>query len=250
MIKRCILGLILSCLLITYSHGAMDFEEGNSGERVECGNVDLSSYDTASFCVWFIRESETNDARVFSSSWDSGYDQNWLILIDDEAEPSEIICRLRTSSGQQIVREDMIYNDTLYFACLTYDGSNIRLYVNAIEYDSQAQTGNITNTGSPNTVIGTDGDQITTRAFDGIIEDFRIYNRALSQAEITTIYNARGIDNIYYGLLHRWLLNEQAPSVEASGSNTVKDMVGQNHGTPYLTPTYINSELKFRRSLK
>lgn len=249
--KKYILVLIFICTFTVFSYSAMDFEEGNNGERVECGNVDLSSYDTASFCVWFIRESETRDARVFSNSYGSSLDQNWCLIIDDDEEPSRIIFRLRTTSDLEVAQYvDIVYNDTMHFFCCTYDGSNIRLYLDGVLLDTEPQTGNISNTDTPNTCIGVDGGDIGDRDFDGIIEDFRIYNRTLSQAEVTTIYNARGIDNIYHGLLHRWLLCEEAPGVEASGSNTVKDMVGQNHGTPQLTPVYIGSQLKFRRRLQ
>lgn len=251
MIQRYVLGLILICLLAINSYGAMDFEVDNNGERVTFANVDLSSYNTASFCIWVIRESASTDARVFSNSWDTGYDQNWCLIIEGDADPSQIEGRLRTSTGQTIINEaNIVYNGILHFICMTYDGSNVRLYVDGNLVQTEARTGNITNTDSPLTCMATDGAQIGDRDFDGIIEDYRIYNRALSQAEITTMYYGRGIDNIYYGLLHRWHLNGEAPGVDAVGSNTVKDIVGQNHGTPYLTPVYIESQLRFRRPLK
>lgn len=243
-----ILGLLFMLLIPTYSNAAMDFEEANNGERVECGNVDLSAYDTASFSLWFIRESAATVPRMLCSAWNSGYDQNWALMIDDDTEPSDLEGRLRTSTGQSLLEEpDVIYDDILYFYCMTYDGSDVRLYLDGELVDTDSRTGNITNTDSPDTVIGTDSYQITTRQFDGIIEDVRIYNRALSPAEVATIYSARGRDSINYGLLHRWLLNEQSSGVSASGSNTVKDMIGQNHGTPQLTPVYVESKLKFKR---
>lgn len=249
--KKIFNGLIIVLLLAVNMYAAMDFEVDNSGERVDCGNVDLSSYDTASFSLWAQRESVSTDARLLCSAYGGGYSQNWCIIMDDDAEPYNLQARIRTDDEQQLQQGDnLIYDDVLYFICMTYDGTNMRLYLDGEVVDTDGLTGNITNLGTPATTIGTDTSQTTDRCFDGIIEDVRIYNRALSNDEIRTMYRARGIDNIYHGLLHRWLLAEQTSGTEASGADTVKDMVGNNSGTPSLTPTYAESQLKYRRTLK
>ena len=66
---------------------------------------------------------------------------------------------------------------------LTYDGSNLRLYVNGAQVATQARTGAIT-TSTNQLQIG--GDSIYGQYFSGAIDEVRVYNRALSAAEVQT----------------------------------------------------------------
>jgi hypothetical protein len=64
---------------------------------------------------------------------------------------------------------------------LTYDGSMLRLYVNGVLASSSAQSGAI-QTNSNALRIG--GNVPYGEFFQGLIDELRVYNRALSQAEI------------------------------------------------------------------
>jgi uncharacterized repeat protein (TIGR01451 family) len=68
----------------------------------------------------------------------------------------------------------------------SYDGANIRLYVNGTQVATRARTGNVVTSSNPVTI---GGDQIYGQFFAGTIDDVRIYNRALSAAEIQTDMN-------------------------------------------------------------
>jgi len=65
----------------------------------------------------------------------------------------------------------------------TYDGSTLRVYRNGSEVGSLAATGTVDTSGSQ--VFTSSGSE----SFDGRLDDIRIYNRALSASEITTLYN-------------------------------------------------------------
>ncbi len=68
----------------------------------------------------------------------------------------------------------------------TYDGTTLRLYVNGVLVGSQAMTGAIAaSTGALH--IG--GNTIWGEDFSGLIDDVRVYNRALSVSEIQTDLN-------------------------------------------------------------
>lgn len=79
---------------------------------------------------------------------------------------------------------------------------------------------------------------------DGKLHDARIYDRALSAAEIATIYASRGRDGIVDGRVGRWPLRERHPGQTAAGAGSVRD-VGPfgNHGTPAGSLTYVASPL-------
>jgi Concanavalin A-like lectin/glucanases superfamily/Bacterial Ig domain len=69
----------------------------------------------------------------------------------------------------------------------TYDGTTIRLYVNGVQVSSLATTGNITTTSDLLRIGGSPA--LGTQYFAGLIDEVRIYNRALTQAQIQTDMN-------------------------------------------------------------
>ena len=63
----------------------------------------------------------------------------------------------------------------------TYDGTTLRLYVNGTQVSSQAKTGALQVNGLP---LRIGGNTYGSEFFRGLIDNLRIYNRALSAAEI------------------------------------------------------------------
>lgn len=68
----------------------------------------------------------------------------------------------------------------------TYDGSFVRLYVNGIQVTATARTGNLLSSTQP-LFIG--GNTLYGYYFAGMIDDVRVYNRALTQTEIQNDMN-------------------------------------------------------------
>ena len=68
----------------------------------------------------------------------------------------------------------------------TYDDATLRLYVNGVQAASLAQTGSVaTSTGS----LRIGGNNVWPEWFSGLIDEVRVYNRALTPSEITTDMN-------------------------------------------------------------
>jgi hypothetical protein len=84
----------------------------------------------------------------------------------------------------------------------TYDGTNLRLYVNGVQRAVQALTGTIATSSG---VLRIGGNSVWGEYFRGRIDDVRIYNRALAQSEIqsdmnTPVTASRGaVDGISFG---------------------------------------------------
>ena len=66
---------------------------------------------------------------------------------------------------------------------VTYDGSAVRLYVNGTLASSKVATGSITTSANP---LQIGGDSIYGQYFAGTIDEVRVYNSALTQAQIQT----------------------------------------------------------------
>jgi glucose/arabinose dehydrogenase/chitodextrinase len=69
---------------------------------------------------------------------------------------------------------------------LTYDGAMLRLYVNGVQAAALAQTGSIE---TPSTPLRIGGNVPYGEYFQGLIDEVRVYNRALSAAEIQSDMN-------------------------------------------------------------
>ncbi len=69
---------------------------------------------------------------------------------------------------------------------LTYDGAAIRLYVNGAQVSTLARTGNLLTSTSP---LQIGGDSVFGQYFRGLIDEVRIYNIALTQAQIQADMN-------------------------------------------------------------
>src|SRR5205823_9295061 len=82
---------------------------------------------------------------------------------------------------QSVTGGSVLPANTCSHLTATYDGSNISLYVNGNLVGTRPNNGSITTT---NGVLRIGGDSIWGEYFSGLIDEVRIYNRALSVSEI------------------------------------------------------------------
>jgi hypothetical protein len=88
-----------------------------------------------------------------------------------------------TFNGSEIYGTSALTANTWAHLAATYDGAIVRLYVNGVQVISRAQTGNIATSTNP---LQIGGNSIYGEYFQGTIDEVRIYNRALSAAEVQT----------------------------------------------------------------
>lgn len=132
-----------------------------------------------------------------------------------------------------------------------WDGTNSHLFVNNSIVNTNTnspQSGDVTHiwvNGYPNSAIVGD-DPLAETSDDFLISDYRIYTRALSNDEISTIYNLRGKDHIVFGRVGHWVFNEGHPN---SNVSSVRDISGnENHLAPVTTaPQYRDNVLQVKQ---
>ncbi|HVS58768.1 MAG TPA: LamG domain-containing protein, partial [Candidatus Saccharimonadales bacterium] len=124
-----------------------------------------------------------------------------------------------------------------YHVAATYDGTNVVLYVNGAAVLTTAYAGGIdtalyTTTGN-DVVISNDASGSSTDGFLGALSDIRIYNRALTAAELTNIYNSYDSQislggggqstttsiNLQKGLVGYWPMNGNATDATPYSDN-------------------------------
>jgi glucose/arabinose dehydrogenase len=90
------------------------------------------------------------------------------------------------TADQSAIGTSQLPLDAWTHLAATYDGTTMRLFVNGVQVGTKAQTGSmLTSTGA----LRMGGNAVWTEFFRGVMDDVRIYNRALSAAEIQTDMN-------------------------------------------------------------
>jgi len=117
----------------------------------------------------------------------------------------------------------------------TYDGNNVKLYLDGVLKDTVALTGAVRNTTHP-FKIGVYG---SGSYFDGSISNASIWNAALTSAQVTELYNEGLPGNLnshsaYSNLISWWQLGENS---SFDGNDwIVADEKGSNNGTSVSMP--------------
>lgn len=126
-------------------------------------------------------------------------------------------------------------------------GQTLRLYVNgAFVADAgviATWTGASSNLSSLRGCHGARASQLLQ--IDGIIDDVRVYSRALSAGEVSTIYTAIGQDGILNGLVNRHLCDG---AVSATASGTSVDLSGTLNGTYTASPVFAAGRVNRRKN--
>jgi hypothetical protein len=201
-----------------------------------------TNYTSVSCSLWFKINTSKNPNRLTGTDdvWEVRVSSDWT---GDYRFANEFF--MSTNTSPPTVSTTVIASGVWYHAVATcIKGGVSNVYINGVFEATKA-----TNADSPTLTtmtLGNRDNQPAGDALDGVIDDLRYYNRILSANEVSTIYACRGSDNILYGLQARWLLDEGAEGVAATGTGTIKDATGVWHGDPVSSPVYAGSFLKTR----
>ncbi len=139
-------------------------------------------------------------------------DDSWnrIISLDDQPTNSKVVTLYyddddnqhgffvkaggkNSDPAQHNVLADIPLNEWLHLVG-TYDGSNAHYYVNGNLEKQHAMAGGKISKGGLLLGIGDRSDGVNADAIQGYIDEFRIYDRALSAAEVKNNMNAEGLD--------------------------------------------------------
>ncbi|MEA3225322.1 MAG: LamG domain-containing protein, partial [Planctomycetota bacterium] len=171
--------------------------DGQGGERVSIGNIDVASGAITITCWFKANNLDTpgQDPRMVSKAFGgAAIDHIWMVSSARAGGEKRLRFRLKTNDGgatTTLVGGDgdpenrVLQVDEWMHATATWDGTTMRVYLNAVE------TGNVERGGTSVAVdpavgaaFGNQPVGAENRPFDGVIDDVRIYTRALSVPEI------------------------------------------------------------------
>ncbi|MES2352848.1 MAG: LamG-like jellyroll fold domain-containing protein [Pseudomonadota bacterium] len=156
---------------------ALSFNGTNSRVNVsDSSSLDLSAGMTIE--AWVYPTATMSGWRDIVTKERSGGASYYLYANSDKNQPANGIF---TSAENTLYAGTQIPVNAWTHLTATYDGGTQRLYVNGVQVASRSQTGAIQSSTSP---LRIGGNAIWGEYFQGLIDEVRIYNRALSVSEI------------------------------------------------------------------
>ena len=203
-----------------------------SDEYIDCGDgtsLDITSSITLS--CWM--NADAIDQYGFIAGRDDGTNRNYnLEFYTDE----KIYWTCNGLSDTQVVSTTTLSAGSWYHVAGVYDGSNIKLYINGVEEDSDSSTGSIDNDDVSFTIGAREAGM--DRHFNGKIGQSAIWNKALSSTEVGAIYTLGRHGNLLNkysdNLVGYWAMSalDDNTGLKDVGNGTIYDRSGQsNHGT-------------------
>ncbi|HUV40356.1 MAG TPA: LamG domain-containing protein, partial [Sedimentisphaerales bacterium] len=170
-----------------YLNNAVNFDGSN--DRVACGTWNVTG-SAITICCWFKADTFTGtyyDGRLVAKATSTAEaDHTWMLSgIKEGTSNKRLRFRLKTggTTSTLIATSGNMSTGTWYHGAAVYNGSTMKLYLNGSEVGSSSKSGSIT-TSSAGIAIGQNPDGAGTVPWDGLIDDVRIYDRALSQSEL------------------------------------------------------------------
>ena len=133
-----------------------------------------------SMCAWIDFENGgTMNPRILHK-----YDYQLATLSTNPAR--KIFSQFGNNNNSSVTSQNILQANNWHFVALTYNGSNIILYINGIQDSSIPYTGSI-GISSYDLTIGINSQNLQDW-FKGKIDDIRIYNRAITSQEVDCLY--------------------------------------------------------------
>lgn len=153
----------------------------------------LNSNSSFSVCFWIYSSqlpypASAVDYHIIGDGFNLGANTGYFIGLDDESN------QIYIAVDAGFIESTTVLNpNTWYHVCFTISSGSpytLNCYINAVlDTPSSIST---TNTYTKSSVLNIAGDTTDTDYMTGILDDVRIYNRVLSQTEISEIYNFEG----------------------------------------------------------
>jgi hypothetical protein len=137
----------------------------------------------------FTTGSSRDDRIISKSTGVNEQDHYWMLSTIASGTGTRLRLRLKTATTTTLIASSgNIVTGQWYHAAATYDGANMRLYLDGVLVGTLAKTGAIAQSASVNAWIGRNPNGYGP--MDGTMDDVRIYSSALTLAQIQSLISA------------------------------------------------------------
>jgi hypothetical protein len=169
-------------------------------DYIDLGSVDVNG-SGLTLATWFNADSypgPSKDPRLISKASGTRANEH-VFMLSTVGSGSAVRLRARVRIGGQtttlIASSGDLLTGVWHHAAVTYDGSFLRLYLDGVEVGSTPLSGEVDVDASIPVAIGAQPAGAGNRFFDGLMDDVRIVQRALSSSEIAAIATGEPIGN-------------------------------------------------------
>lgn len=159
-------------------------------DYVDLGALDVPGTELT-LSLWFNADSfGISDARLLSKATGTSSGAHyWMISTVPTDGEMRLRARLMTDGTTEtlVASSGALTTGVWVHVAVVYDGSNLRLYKDGVEVGSIAQTGALDTSAAVLAAIGNQPPGAGDKSFDGLIDEVRIYCRALDTMEIQTL---------------------------------------------------------------
>ncbi len=162
--------------------GGLSFD--GTDDDIDCGNDPTLNVTTGfSVSVWIKPAEIASYSTILSKMITDDANSAIYFYIYD----NQVNLRLYDSlGGQKSVTSSTIYVDNWYHVVGTYDGSDLKLYVNNVLVDTELTVPTI-NTNTSSIIIGAN-ERWPEEVYQGIIDNVQMYKRGLPYSEVKQLY--------------------------------------------------------------
>lgn len=143
---------------------------------------------TMSITAWIYRDAAAGNTKWFFATFNSGSKVGYKFRYNSGIQAA----RDRVGTSEDLTTAQSISNDTWTFVAMTYDGTTVRCYVNAGTPQTVASSGNGSAGSGQQTGVGANTSDTGSynNYWQGNVDEVGVWSRALSDSEITELYNA------------------------------------------------------------
>ncbi|MFH1882647.1 MAG: LamG domain-containing protein [Planctomycetota bacterium] len=171
----------------------LDFD-GQGTDRVSVGTFSIAG-NAISIACWYKADNldtPGDDPRLVSKAIGGSSEEHWFMVSSSRVGVTKVLrFRLKTDGTTGELKADTatgnIELDVWTHAAAVWDGATMRLYKNGVEVGSIAKGGTLSTNPDAKVSIGNQPAETGDRPWDGLIDDVRIYDRALSVDEIAEL---------------------------------------------------------------
>lgn len=176
---------------------AINFNRSEADNRLVVSGIDMNNWSALSVSVWVYYRGDGggSDEHGVISNWDTGNNKAGFLIRIDPSVSDRIEAYVQGSPGGTGAQSRGEYSDLLVpkntwsHIVMTYDSvAGLNTYLNTVgaSLNPKAANGNLNNVSSNDLYIG---HEWSNDWYDGLVDDVKIYNRALTPTEIQALYN-------------------------------------------------------------
>jgi hypothetical protein len=180
---------------------ALSFDGAN--DHVDVGTFDVTG-NALTLAAWFHSRNLANcssaDCRILSKATGTAEQDHYFMLSTISSGSSAVLrFRLRTNGTTTtlIAGSGALPEDTWVHAAAVYDGSTMELFLDGVPVGSTAKSGALSTNAGVGVWIGSNPPDASSKPWDGLIDEVRIYDRALTAGEILALPPPGGAPGLF-----------------------------------------------------